>query len=57
MNEIVFTEDHWDPSIYPLHETLFAQANGYLGIRGSFEEGFAGPSPKSVRGTYINGFY
>ncbi len=57
MRAIELVEDRWDPALYPLNETLYAQANGYLGIRGSFEEGFSGSSVKSVRGTYINGFY
>ena len=35
------------------NETLFATANGYLGMRGAFEEG----SPASQHGTFINGFY
>jgi alpha,alpha-trehalose phosphorylase len=34
-------------------ETIFATANGYLGMRGAFEEG----SPASQHGTFINGFY
>ncbi|MBE9181967.1 glycoside hydrolase family 65 protein [Oculatella sp. LEGE 06141] len=34
-------------------ETLFSTANGYLGIRGVFEEG----EPVSHNGTFINGFY
>ena len=37
-------------------ETLFHVANGYLGMRASFEEG-APEGVRSVRGTYINGFY
>jgi alpha,alpha-trehalose phosphorylase len=37
-----------------LYETLFALGNGYLGMRGTFEEGLPGAS---VEGTYINGFY
>ena len=37
-----------------LHETLFHNANGYIGVRGALEEGGYTPS---VRGTYINGFY
>jgi alpha,alpha-trehalose phosphorylase len=41
---------------YQLKETLFSTANGYLGVRGSFEEGVKKGIP-SVRGTYINGFY
>ncbi|MGE3806284.1 MAG: glycoside hydrolase family 65 protein, partial [Gemmataceae bacterium] len=34
-------------------ETLFSTANGYLGLRGAFEEG----SPARQHGTFINGFY
>lgn len=39
-----------------LGETLFHNANGYLGVRGCFEEGYP-EGFDSVRGTYINGFY
>jgi alpha,alpha-trehalose phosphorylase len=39
-----------------LYETLFHNANGYIGIRSCFEEGYPGGFP-SIRGTYINGFY
>lgn len=38
-----------------LEESLFMVGNGYLGVRGSFEEGY--PSGSSIRGTYINGLY
>lgn len=34
-------------------ETLYALSNGYLGIRGSFEEG----TPAHHSGTYVNGFH
>ena len=34
-------------------ETTFAIANGYLGMRGGFQEG----SPSFLHGTFINGFY
>jgi alpha,alpha-trehalose phosphorylase len=34
-------------------ETIFSTGNGYLGMRGSFEEG----DPVFENGTYINGFY
>lgn len=37
-------------------EALFHTANGYLGVRGCFEEGYP-PALLTVRGTYINGFY
>ncbi len=39
-----------------LGETIFHNANGYIGIRSSFEEGYPFGYP-SIRGTYINGFY
>lgn len=38
------------------NESLFHTANGYLGIRGNFEEGYQ-EGIKTIRGTYINGFY
>ncbi|WP_153463604.1 glycoside hydrolase family 65 protein [Sediminibacillus terrae] len=37
-------------------ESLFFLGNGYLGVRGSFEEGY-GPSFESIRGTYLNAFH
>ena len=46
-------EARFDPERVPVGETLFALANGYLGIRGSFEEG----APAYASGTFINGFY
>ncbi|MGC6767901.1 glycoside hydrolase family 65 protein [Enterococcus sp. LJL51] len=39
-----------------LQETLFHTANGYIGVRGNFEEGYP-ESFVSSRGQYINGFY
>lgn len=39
-----------------LEETLFAVANGYLGTRGTLEEGLEG-TPTSCEGTYLNGVY
>lgn len=38
-----------------MQETLFHNANGYLGVRGCLEEG-ALPGAAAMRGTYINGF-
>ena len=38
-------------------ESIFALANGYLGMRGNFEEGYSGPPRTGLEGTYINGFY
>lgn len=37
-------------------ETLYFTGNGYIGIRGNFEEGYP-VGMESIRGTYINGFY
>lgn len=39
-----------------LYESLFHNANGYIGIRYDFEEGCP-ESFESIRGQYINGFY
>jgi alpha,alpha-trehalose phosphorylase len=40
-----------------LHETLFALGNGYVGLRGSHEDGYSGPAGTSLDGSYLNGFY
>ena len=45
-----------EPERLLLNESLFSLANGYLGVRGCFEEGYDA-SYQSIRGTYINGFY
>lgn len=39
-----------------LNETVFHNANGYIGIRSNFEEGYP-EGFDSIRGSYINGFY
>ncbi len=39
------------------NETIFTLANGYIGMRGTFEERYSGPKNTSFNGTYINGFY
>jgi len=46
-------EKKYNPRRMPQMETLFALANGYLGIRGTFEEG----TPVYQKGTLINGFH
>lgn len=46
-------ESSFDPSMVARNESIFALANGHLGLRGNFEEGFC----NSVDGTYINGFH
>lgn len=37
-------------------ESIFALGNGYIGMRGNFEEGYHGSSGSSVTGNYLNGF-
>lgn len=37
-------------------ESLFFTGNGYIGVRGNFEEGYYDGAP-SIRGTYINAFH
>lgn len=46
-------ERRYNPEYVEQTETVFALANGYLGIRGSFEEG----EPSAAPGTLLNGFH
>ncbi|GGY93081.1 glycoside hydrolase family 65 protein [Pseudoduganella plicata] len=46
-----------DTAAHFLNETLFALGNGYIGVRGTGEEGYSGPAGTSMDGTYLNGFY
>lgn len=39
------------------NETIFALGNGYIGVRGTFEEGFHGYQGFTNPGTFINGIY
>jgi alpha,alpha-trehalose phosphorylase len=45
-----------DPADLMVNETIFHNANGYIGVRSNFEEGYAS-GINSIRGSYINGFY
>jgi beta-phosphoglucomutase len=47
------TEPEFDPTKLRARETVFTIGNGYLGTRGSFEEGY----PKALPITLINGLY
>ena len=60
MPEDVYPIDDWqliqsrfDPANVAQAETIFALANGYLGMRGAFEEG----RPAADDGTLVNGFF
>ena len=46
-------EKSFAPQFLPQAETIFAVANGYLGMRGAFEEG----EPAYRHGTFANGFH
>lgn len=49
-----------DPAKLALAESLFSQANGYLGVRAypaEYQVKAYAPGWKSVRGTYLNAFY
>ncbi len=46
-------EDRFAPRFLYLTETIFALSNGYLGVRGTSDEG----APAHLHGTYINGFH
>ncbi|WGL53612.1 glycosyl hydrolase family 65 protein [Nocardioides sp. BP30] len=46
-------ETGYNPDDLGVTETLFAVANGYLGMRGNAEEG----RPSHSHGTYVNGFH
>ncbi len=50
-------ETHFDIESNYRDETIFAQGNGYVGIRANLEEGYNGPKGTSFSATYINGFY
>ena len=58
--EFIYPIDDWrwvearfSLEFMPQSETTFAIANGYMGMRGGFQEG----SPSFLHGTFINGFY
>ena len=46
-------EKKYDSSFLAQNETMFSIGNGYIGMRGNFEEG----SPYFQNGTFINGFH
>jgi alpha,alpha-trehalose phosphorylase len=50
-------ETGFDTKTHFLDETLFALGNGYIGLRGTAEEGYSGPAGTSLDGSYLNGFY
>ncbi|PZE23714.1 MULTISPECIES: glycoside hydrolase family 65 protein [unclassified Curtobacterium] len=53
IDEWALEEAEYAPDEQGVAETLFAVGNGYLGLRGNFDEGRGGFS----YGTYVNGFH
>ena len=60
IGEDVFPVDPWrvrettlDLGLIAESESIFALANGHLGLRGNLDEG----EPRGLGGTYLNGFY
>ena len=58
--EYIYPHDEWrmvekrfHPELLPQAETFLATGNGYLGLRGNFDEG----RPAFDTGTFVNGFY
>jgi beta-phosphoglucomutase len=49
----ILTETQFDPEQLQSKETVFTIGNGYLGTRGSFEEGY----PHALPATFIHGVY
>ena len=49
-------ETEFKPSHNHQSEAIFSLGNGYMGMRGTFEEGLPGHIP-STPGIYINGIY
>ncbi|MDR0444180.1 MAG: beta-phosphoglucomutase [Treponema sp.] len=39
------------------NETIFSLSNGYIGTRGTFEEGYEFNTDQGLEGNFINGFY
>ena len=50
------TDSHYQPQHLLLQETLLSLANGYIGSRGTLEEG-APEGVASCEGTYLNGVF
>ncbi len=48
-----WVERSFAPQLVPQAETIFTVANGYLGVRGAFEEG----EPAYQHGAFVNGFH
>lgn len=55
-NRIITKKQGFDKDSLRLNETLFCNANGYIGVRGTLEEGVPN-SISTMRGMYLGGVY
>lgn len=51
------TEEEFNKDHNYRNETTFALSNGYLGTRGTFEEGYSFTDAQGLEGNFVNGFY
>lgn len=51
------TEEEFRVEANHHNEAIFALGNGYMGVRGTLEEDYSGPSETTTPGIYINGVY
>lgn len=51
------TEENFTEENNYRNETTFSLSNGYIGTRGTFEEGYDFSVEKGLEGNFINGFY
>lgn len=56
MERIITRNEEFNEKDINLHETLFSNANGYIGVRGAIEEGVP-DGWGTMRGMYLNGVY
>jgi len=56
-NHWVYQELTHDPKAQAYQESLFAVGNGYLGVRGYYDEGYGEMLPDTAAGCFINGVY
>lgn len=56
MERVIVRQECFDEKELNLNETIFSNANGYIGVRGALEEGVP-HGFNTMRGTYINGVH
>ena len=55
-NRVIIRDETYDNKTLRLNETLFSNANGYIGVRGTLEEGVPADF-STMRGMYLAGVY